>query len=184
MFYKDESCKPLMQQLLREFIQHSFKVFENVPQQNFSNISDTMETFFGCSSQIVKKIPQTLEDKTIAYDRLVYYAQRCMTLPESGAIRTSIQFMTHFLMQSRNHPHITEVILATGEQTLYTVMTCVGYLTPRSQVDKFADVFLAMNKKYPAEMAIWLKTVMATPNFPTELISDAEKTRYTTLIIK
>ncbi|KAH8382844.1 hypothetical protein KR009_005580 [Drosophila setifemur] len=184
MFYKDEECKPLMQQLLREFIQHSFKVFENVPQQNFSNISDTMETFFGCSSQIVKKIPQTLEDTTVAYDRLVYYAQRCMTLPESGAIRASIQFMTHFIIHSRNHEHITEVILNTGEQTMTTVMTCIGYLTPRSQVDKFADIFLALNKKYPAEMAVWLKTVMATPNFPTALLNDAEKKRYTTLIIK
>ncbi|KAH8295021.1 hypothetical protein KR018_005942 [Drosophila ironensis] len=184
MFFKDESCKPLMQQLLREFLQHSFKVFENTPHQNFSNISDTMETFFCCMSQIVKKIPQALEDETLAYDRLVYYAQRCMTLPESGAIRTSIQFMTHFLMQSRNYPHVQEVILSTGEQTLITVMTCIGYLTPRSQVDKFADIFLAMNKKYPAEMVVWLKTIMATPNFPTELISDAEKTRYTSLIIK
>jgi len=84
MFFKDEGCKPLMQQLLREFIQHSFKLFESTPEQNFSNISDTMETFFGCLSQVVKKIPQVLEDKTLAYDRLVFYAQRDMTLPESG----------------------------------------------------------------------------------------------------
>ncbi|XP_016949181.1 importin-13 [Drosophila biarmipes] len=184
MFFKDEGCKPLMQQLLREFIQHSFKLFESTPEQNFSNISDTMETFFGCLSQIVKKIPQVLEDKTLAYDRLVFYAQRGMTLPESGAIRNSIQFLAHFVMQSRNHPHVTEVVLATGEQTLYTAMMCVGYLTPRSQVDKFADILLAMNKKYPAEMAVWMKTLMATPNFPTQLITDADKSRYTALIVK
>ncbi|XP_020815162.1 importin-13-like isoform X2 [Drosophila serrata] len=184
MFFKEEGCKQLMQQLLREFIQHSFKHFENTPEQNFSNISDTMETFFGCLSQIVKKIPQALEDKTLAYDRLIFYAQRGMTLPESGAIRNSIQFLTHFVMQSRNHAHITEVVLATGEQTLYTAMMCVGYLTPRSQVDKFADILLAMNKMYPAEMAVWMKSLMATPNFPTQLITDSEKARYTALIVK
>ncbi|EDX12495.1 GD20201 [Drosophila simulans] len=133
---------------------------------------------------IIKKIPQVLEDKTLAYDRLVFYAQRGMTLPESGAIRNSIQFLTHFVMQSRNHAHVTEVVLATGEQTLYTAMMCVGYLTPRSQVDKFADILLAMNRKYAAEMAVWMKSLMATPNFPTQLITDADKTRYTALIIK
>ncbi|XP_001359959.2 importin-13 [Drosophila pseudoobscura] len=184
MFYREEGCKPYMQELLREFIKHSFKLFENTPQQNFSNISDTMEAFFGCLAQIVKKIPQALEDKTLAYDRLVYYGQRCMTLPESGAIRCGIQFMTHFTIQSRNHEHITEVVLKTGEQTVYFIMMCVGYLTPRSQVDKFADIILAFNKKYPAELAIWLKTVMSVPHFPTPLLNDAEKSRYVSLIIK
>ncbi|XP_068155353.1 importin-13 [Drosophila tropicalis] len=184
MFYKDEGCKQLMQQLLLEFILHSFKLFESTPEQNFSNISDTMETFFGCLSQIIKKIPQTLEDKTLAYDRLIYYAQRAMTLPESGAIRTSIQFITNFVMQSRNHSHITEVVLTSGEQILHTALLCVGYLTPRSQVDKFADIFLALNKKYPAEMAVWMKSLMSVANFPTQLISPAEKTRYVSLIVK
>ncbi|EDW67091.1 importin-13 [Drosophila virilis] len=184
VFFSEESCKPLMQQLLLEFVKHSFKLFENTPHENFSNISDTMEMFFACLTQIIKKVPQVLEDKTIAYDRLIYYAQRAMTLPENGPIRASTQFVTQFLMQSRNHAHMTEVVLASGEQILHTVMICVGYMTPRQQVDKFADVFLSMNKKYPAEMAVWLKTVMSVPNFPTELISEAEKSRYVTLIIK
>ncbi|EDV91246.1 importin-13 [Drosophila grimshawi] len=184
IFYAEESCMPLMKQLLFEFITHSFKLFENTPEQNFSNISDTMEMFFACLTQIIKKVPQVLEDKTIAYERLIYYAQQSMTLPENGPIRNSIQFVTHFIMQSRNHAHMTDVVLATGEQILQTAMICVGYMTPRQQVDKFADVFLAMNKKYPAEMAVWLRNVMAVPNFPTELISETEKLRYISLIIK
>ncbi|EDW13739.1 importin-13 [Drosophila mojavensis] len=184
IFFWEENCKPMMQQLLLEFIQHSFKLFENTPQQNFSNISDTMEMFFSCLTQIVKKVPQVLEDKTIAYDRLIYYAQRAMLLPENGPIRASTQFVTQFVMQSRNHAHMTEVMLASGEQIIQTAMICVGYMTPRQQVEKFADVFLSINKKYPAEMAVWLKNVMSVPNFPTELISEAEKQRYVSLIIK
>ncbi|XP_034486188.1 importin-13 [Drosophila innubila] len=184
IFYKEESCKPLMQQLLSEFVVYSFKLFEAVPQQNFSNISDTMEMFFGCLTQIIKKVPQVLEDKSLAYDRLIYYAQHSMTLPENGPIRAGIQFVTHFVMQSRNHLHMAEVVMANGEQIMHTAMVCVGYMTPRQQVEKFADLFLAINKKYPAEMVVWLKNVMSVPNFPTELISDAEKARYVSLIIK
>lgn len=173
-----------MQQLLTEFISHSFKLFENTPQQNFSNISDTMEMFFACLTQIIKKVPQVLEDATIPYDRLIYYAQHSMTLPENGPIRNSIQFVSHFVMQSRNHRHMTEIVFANGEHIIHTVMVCVGYLTPRQQVDKFADVFLAFNKKYPAELAVWLKNVMVQPNFPTQLVSEEEKLRFVSQIIK
>ncbi|ALC46488.1 cdm [Drosophila busckii] len=184
IFYREESCQALMKQLLFEFIMHSFKLFENTPSQNFSNISDTMEMFFACLTQIIKKVPQVLEDETIAYDRLVFYATRAMTLPENGPIRNSIQYITHFVMQSRNHAHITEVVLKSGEMIVHTAMTCVGYLTPRQQVDKFADVFLSLNKKYPAELILWLRAVMRVSNFPTDLVTEEDKTRFVSLIIK
>uniref|UniRef100_A0A1A9ZQ87 Uncharacterized protein n=1 Tax=Glossina pallidipes TaxID=7398 RepID=A0A1A9ZQ87_GLOPL len=49
----------------------------------------------------------SLDDKAIAYDRLILYALKAMTLPENGPIRTSIQFLSHFVMQSRNYPQMT-----------------------------------------------------------------------------
>ncbi|XP_030373790.1 importin-13 [Scaptodrosophila lebanonensis] len=184
IFYKDDSCKALMQQLLVQFILHSFKLFDSTPENCYSNIADTIEMFYASLTQIIKKIPQALDDKTIAYDRIIYYALRAMTLPENGPIRTSIQFVTHFTMQSRNYPVMTEAVLKTGEEIVRTSLLCVGFVTPRQQVDKFADIFLAINKKYPAELAVWLRTVMAAPNFPTQLITDAEKSRYVSLILR
>lgn len=154
------------------------------PENGFSNIADTIEMFYACLMQIIKKIPQSLDDKSIAYDRLIFYALKAMTLPENGPIRTSVQFLSHFVMQSRNYPQMTQAVLAAGEEILRTATVCVACVTPRQQVEKFADVFLSINKKYPAEMAVWLKNVMHAPNFPTPLVDDAEKSKFVTQVIK
>uniref|UniRef100_A0A1B0G997 Importin-13 n=1 Tax=Glossina morsitans morsitans TaxID=37546 RepID=A0A1B0G997_GLOMM len=185
IFYKDEGCKSLMQRLLVEFVSHSFKLFESTPENGFSNIAETIEMFYACLLQIVKKIPQSLDDKAIAYDRLIFYALKAMTLPENGPIRTSIQFLSHFVMQSRNYPQMTVAVLTAGEEILKTAVVCVACVTPRQQVEKFADIFLSVNKKYPAELAIWLRNIMLqSPNFPTNLVDEAEKSRFITQIIR
>lgn len=140
--------------------------------------------FYACLMQIIKKIPQALEDKPIAYDRLIFYALKATTLPENGPIRTSVQFLSHFILQSRNFTQMTQSVLTAGEEILRTAIVCVACVTPRPQVEKFADIFLAINKKYPAEMAVWLKNIMHVSNFPTPLINEAEKSKFVTQILR
>ncbi|XP_065354856.1 importin-13 [Calliphora vicina] len=184
IFYKDADCKSLMQQLLVEFVMHSFKLFESTPENGFSNIAETIEMFYACLMQIIKKIPQSLDDKAIRYDRLIFYALKAMTLPENGPIRTSVQFLSHFVMQSRNYAQMTQAVLAAGEEILRTAIVCVACVTPRQQVEKFADIFLAINKKYPAEMSVWLKNIIHVTNFPTPLVDDSEKSKFVTQVIR
>ncbi|XP_054092172.1 importin-13 isoform X2 [Zeugodacus cucurbitae] len=184
IFYKDEGCKSLMQQLLVELVLHSFKLFESTPENAFSNIADTIEVFYACLMQIIKKLPQALDDKAIAFDRLIYYALKAMTLPENGPIRTGVQFLSHFILQSRNYPSMTQAVLNAGEEIIRTAVLCVGCIAPRQQVEKFADIFMATNKKYPAELVAWLKSVMLVPNYPTQLVDEAEKSKFVTLIIR
>ncbi|XP_054731571.1 importin-13 isoform X1 [Anastrepha obliqua] len=184
IFYKDEGCKALMQQLLMEFVIHSFKLFESTEEAAFSNIADTIEMFYACLMQIIKKLPQALDDEAIAYDKLIYYALKAMALPENGPIRTSVQFISHFVLQSRNYARMTQAVLNSGEEILRTAVLCVGCITPRQQVEKFADIFMAINKKYPAELVAWLKAVMYLPGFPTQLVDADEKAKFAGLIIR
>lgn len=134
--------------------------------------------------QIIKKLPQALDDKAIAFDRLIYYALKATTLPENGPIRTGVQFLSHFILQSRNYQSMTQAVLNAGEEIVRTAVLCVGCVAPRQQVEKFADIFIAINKKYPAELVAWLKLVMHVPNFPTQLVDEAEKSKFVTLIIR
>ncbi|XP_037947984.1 importin-13 [Teleopsis dalmanni] len=184
LFYKDESSTSLMQQLLVEFVLHSFKQFENTPENGFSNIAEIIEMFYACLTQLLKKIPQSLDDKAISYDKLIFYALKAMTLPENGPIRTSVQFISHFVMTSRFFRGMTQTMLNAGEEILRTAVLCVGCITPRQQVDKFADIFLAINKKYPAEMATWLKAVMRVENFPTPIVDETEKSKFVSHVIR
>lgn len=139
--------------------------------------------FYACLTQIVKKIPQALVDQGIDLSKMVNYALKAMTLPESGPIRTSIQFLTNFITQSRKFPSMTQTIYERGESIIKTSVLCVGFVTPRQQVDKFADIFLSINKKYPAELATWIK-VLATPMFPTELVDENDKSKFMQQVIR
>uniref|UniRef100_W8B5B8 Importin-13 n=1 Tax=Ceratitis capitata TaxID=7213 RepID=W8B5B8_CERCA len=184
IFYKDEGCKALMQQLLVELVVHSFKLFDSTPDDGFSNIADTIEMFYACLMQIIKKIPLALDNEAIAFDRLIYYALKAMTLPENGPIRTSVQFLSHFVQQSRNFPAMTQAVLNAGEEIIRTAVLCVACVTPRQQVEKFADIFLSINKKYPAELVSWLRSVMQLPNFPSLLVDETEKSKFVSLILR
>lgn len=115
---------------------------QSTPEDGFSNIAETIEMFYACLMQIIKKIPQSLHDKAIAYDRLIFYALKAMTLPENGPIRTSVQFLSHFVMQSRNYGQMTQAVLVAGEEILRTAIVCVACVTPRQQ----AIYFLALTR--------------------------------------
>lgn len=139
--------------------------------------------FYACLTSIVKKMPQALVDQGIDLTKMVNYALKAMTLPECGPIRTSVQFLTNFISQSRKYPSMTQIIYERGEEIIKTAVLCVGFVSPRQQVDKFADIFLSINKKYPAELASWIK-VLATPMFPTELVDESDKSKFMQQIIR
>lgn len=106
-----------------------------------------------------------------------------MTLPEIGSVKNSISFLTHFIMQSRTYPAMTTSVLEKGEEIIRTTLLCIGCVTPRTQVDIFADIFVAMNKKYPAELIVWMK-ILEVPQFPSNLVNNQEKEYFMKSVIK
>lgn len=154
-------------------------------EKGFSNVVDTVDMLYSCLANLVRKLPQCLEPKEISYDRLFFYALKAMTLPENGPIRKSVQFISNFVLQSRNFPNMTEIVLERGEEILRTSWMCVACITPRQLVDKFADVFLSINKKYPAEMAAWFKNIMQNGLDLSNLqVNEMETNRFITQIIR
>lgn len=53
----------------------------------------------------------------------------------------------------------------------------------RTQVEIFADIFLALNFRYPAEFIQWMK-LLEVPNFPTAYVSATDKEQFMRKIIK
>lgn len=106
-----------------------------------------------------------------------------MSLPETGVTKHAVMFLQHFILQSRAIPCTTTAVLNNGEELIQTTLMCIAVYTPRTHVELFADVFLALNKKYPAELVAWLK-VLEVNEFPTATISIMEKRRFMTSIIR
>lgn len=154
-------------------------------EKGLSEIVDTVSMFYTCMSNLIRKLPQSLEPKEIPYDRLFFYALKAMTLPEYGPICKSVQFVSNFVLQSRNFPQMTAIVLERGEEILSTCWMCVACVAPRQLVEKFADIFLSINKKYPAEMAAWFKNMINSSMDLSNLeVDDMETNRYMTLILK
>ncbi|XP_055377446.1 importin-13 [Condylostylus longicornis] len=183
LFYKDESCKPMMQELFIQSVLYTVRVFEQTQENQFSNIADLIESFFSTNTQMIKKSPSIFENENVDLKKLIMYALKAVTLPETGPVKNGIQFISHFIMQSRNFTNMTKTVLESGEEIVRCTILCIGCYTPRALVESFADIFLSINKKYPAELVAWMK-LLATPNFPTPNVDDAEKFKFMSQIIR
>lgn len=75
MFYKDEHFQSTMQQLLLEVTLYNFQLFEQTPENQFSDIADLIEAFYGFNAQIVKKISSAYTDVNIDCNKLVLYGK-------------------------------------------------------------------------------------------------------------
>ncbi|CRL02034.1 CLUMA_CG015289, isoform A [Clunio marinus] len=183
MFFGDEVYKEPMKQLLLQIIIYNFNVFEQTPPNKFSDISDLMESFYALNSRIVKKIPAAYTQENMDFIKLMEYALKGITLPETGVIKKSASFIATFIKESRNHVNMTNTILMKGEEIVRTVLLCIAGITPRVNVDVFGDVFIALNAKYPSEFLVWMK-ILETQSFPTSYTQHEEKITFMKNIIK
>lgn len=142
-----------------------------------------MEAFFNFNAIIVKKIPIIYSDANVDCKKLILIALKAMTLPENGPCKYSTQFLSHFVLQSRNYMNMTSIVLENGDQLINTTIMCIASLTPRAQVEIFGDIFLSINKKYPSEFIAWLK-ILQMPNYPSTLVSEADKNAFMNALIK
>lgn len=106
-----------------------------------------------------------------------------MTLPETGVSKHAVMFLQHFITQSRAYPRATSAILKKGEELVHTTLLAIGIYAQRTHVDVYADVFVALNKKYPAELIAWMK-ILETHEFPTASVPSPEKERFMKAIIR
>lgn len=80
LFYKDEQCQPLMEQLLTGVMRYNLHLMEQTPEGKLSDIADVVETFFIFNSIIAKKIPQAFASADIDTHNLISYGNHCSTL--------------------------------------------------------------------------------------------------------
>lgn len=70
-----------------------------------------------------------------------------------------------------------------GQEIVKTALICVAVRTPRTHVEAFADIFMALNKKYVTETAAWMK-ILEVPDFPAPGISETDKEQFLKAILR
>lgn len=112
-----------------------------------------------------------------------FAAVRGLRMPEPSTIKHANQFITHFVLQSRQHEPMQLAVLQCGAVLVQTVIECCGLHTPRTHTELYADVFLALSKTYPEQFVVWMK-LLETPDYPSNLITPSEKNVFMKAIVK
>lgn len=110
-------------------------------------------------------------------------AIKAITLPETNTAKQAVTFLTHFITQSRQYPIMNNAVLKKGEEIIHATLLCIGIYSLQTHVDVYADIFVAFNKKYPAELIAWMK-VLEVAEFPTTFVTNADKEHFMKQIIR
>lgn len=184
IFYNDPESKECMKQLFSAIMEYNFGQMKQYDdQQKLSDVADLIETFFLFNTRITKKMSKCYGETQADCPRLIEYAMKSMMLPETGPIKKSVGFLSIFIKESRNCPLMMSAVVGQGENLLSNTFLCLGGYTPRAHVDVFADIFLALNYKYPSDFTRWIK-ILEKPNFPTLFVSQVDKDLFIKKVLK
>lgn len=104
-------------------------------------------------------------------------------MPEITVSKHSIMFLQNFITQSRVYARAVNAILVKGEQLVHTTLMVIGVYAQRNNVELYADILLALNKKYPNEFCTWMK-MLDTEGFPSPSVGLAEKQNFARAMIR
>lgn len=124
--------------------------------------------------------------KLIKFNVMIFCSRtaiKAIILPETATAKHAVLFLSHFILQSRQYPILTNSVLKKGEEIIQATLLCIGIYTLQTHVDVYADIFLSLNKKYPAELVAWMKVLEVT-DFPTTCVTNQEKEQFMKHILK
>ncbi|KAK9501148.1 hypothetical protein O3M35_002242 [Rhynocoris fuscipes] len=148
-----------------------------------SEAADVVQAYYQLANNIVKKSPSLLH-LTADPGQLFKLATLSLLFPENSTVKSAATFLCSFITQSREHMILVNAVQENGEHLVHTMIRCIGGETPRSGLDIFSDVFLALNKKYCDYLARWLNSILAQENFPTERATTESKAQFTKMILR
>lgn len=183
MFCRDEHFQSLMRNLFVEVIMNVLRMLDQTPDNKLSEQADILETFYACNTKLLKRLPVVYAELSVNCAKLIHYALKGIMLPETGPIKKCSMFLATFVKESRSQANMTNTVLEKGEEMVRVVLLCIGGITPRTQIDVFAEIFIGLNAKYPSEFSVWLKA-LAIPNFPTTLVTEQEKTIFMKAVLR
>lgn len=140
---------------------------------------EVLQAYFQLLSSVTKKSPQLLSS-SIDPQLLFNFATQSLLAAEQPSVKAAGSFLTSLITGSSEEPTFAPPIRMAGHQLVATCVICIAGRTPRSGLDIFSEILLALNKRCPELFPDWLQgglTQLPTPD-------QAQKDKYYKLIIK
>ncbi|EFA09709.1 importin-13 [Tribolium castaneum] len=184
MFGHEEEFRAITQQLLHEIVSTTLQMCAQLNSANqLAEKTDVLEGFFAMMAQLIKKLPQVVFASGIDTAALFQCAVLCLSLPETQTLKLCTSFLVNFISQSRDTAQ-ANIVQNYGESLVLRILINLGNTAPRSSVEIFSDLLLALNKKYCDNLSRWLNALLAQEDFPSPRISRQQKENFIKLVLR
>ncbi|XP_002157595.2 importin-13 isoform X1 [Hydra vulgaris] len=181
MFGNDGETKEKVYTL---FVMLADKVLFLIKTGESCNFPDLMQSFAVLITRVIKTVPQLLFDNDERHFKIYQSALSLLCHQETPTIKSTCNFFVSYINISSSYEKPRNLIKSAGFELLKVTLLCIGGISPRHTCDNFADVILALNKKYVTDLAIWFNELFSLPNFPTDLPSKIQKDHFQKAVLR
>ena len=167
------SLKAFFEKLLTE----SLILFEN--GKALEN-PDIVYGFLVLLNRTVKSAPFLLASNQDLHAKAIAIALDSLYCQESSTLKAAINFFASYIAVAANGnaKECTEFFNHFGEDLIHRVLSCIGGVVPRTNIEMFADILIAMNRHFVAKASNWLQNALKQEGFPSKLVSSIEKDNF------
>ncbi|CAH1395384.1 unnamed protein product [Nezara viridula] len=151
ILYSKEKTESL-HQLLASVTQVTVQVNQALPP-------DVLQAYFQLLTSVVKKSPFLLSP-SVDVHHIFNFATDSLMVAETPVVKAAGSFLVALIatsMEDQYAPAFARPIENCGHHLVATMLICIAGCTPMSGLDIFADIILALNKRFLELFPQWLK---------------------------
>ncbi len=145
---------------------------------------DTIHGFVVLLNRTIKTAPSLLFQNHDLHIKAIRCALQFLGCQETPTIKTTVYFFIAYIDNSINHEKAIEMLDLFGQDLVINVLACIGGHGPRSNVDLFSEIILALNKQYISKSSAWLQNALDQEGFPSKLVTKAQKDDFRKMVTR
>lgn len=145
---------------------------------------DIIHGFLVLLNRTIKSAPYLLFQNGELHIKAIQCALDALSCQETPTVKAATNLFTSYIGAAATGNQGTEMLDLFGQDLITRVLACIGGLSPRSNVDLFADILLAFNRHFITKVAQWLQHSIVKEGFPSQFVTNAQKDNFKKTIIR
>jgi len=168
----------------REVVKHFFEaLLASCLNLDGKEYTDCMEGFMDLMGRVIRTVPEFLIGQKEREAAVLKSALVLMTFQEVPTMKNACYFLSSYVSDVSIQGD-REVLLSFGKSLVAQLLLCIGATAPRTHLDSYSDILLALNKNFTTELAVWLNELLIAENFPSVVPSNLEKEQFKKSVLR
>ena len=146
--------------------------------------TDCMQGLMYLLSRTIRAVPEFVYSDVDRQVAILKCSLILLTFQETPTVKSTCDFIVTYINYSSVYERSKELLQSFGRELVVQVLLCVGDTAPRHLTDSYAEILLALNKNNSTQLAVWLKDVFNTENFPTKYPSCLQKEHFQKALLR